>query len=154
MLLTALSVTKFGGSPVSLIGTGYRVRSLDWHPVMAGESTSKAHTSGRWPNWKKVDAMEIVMEAVIVGSDASDYWSKRETVMAAIVPANGVPAARYHSTVKATFSGVSEVYAQVTLLDLSPPIARQNLRQSDFQVTWNCDFGYWRKVSDDSVMIL
>jgi len=151
--------SAYGGGSVSMaVGASkagpFKVESFTWSPRVAGESVPKLQATGRHPG--QFDPQELVLdlEGRLVGSTPTDYWTQRLALLKAIVPPQNRSRTIYeHGTITITPPGQAAVYVLVNLSEYDFPVGVLG-RTSEYRFSWVAPFGYWRKVSDDSVVIL
>lgn len=160
-ILTALThASAHGGGSVSWsVGdtrTGaYKVKSFNARPRLEGSGLPILNSPGRWPTNLVPREMVVDLEGLLVGSDPSDYWTKRAALIKSVVPPPTMNFdTRFHGTLTATFPGQSAVYLEVSLADMEAVITAQSGRSGEYRFSWVAWFGYWRKVSDDSVVLI
>lgn len=137
-------------------GTNVQVfRSL---PVMRGDAIPTPDKSGAADTYVQNGQLEITVSGQIIGTSASNYWTRRMAFADAILPDQGSQTAFKHGTLKATFSGQSQVYVDFVTLEWDAPL--ETITPDGAAVvgeySWKCraPYGYWRTVSGGAVVKL
>jgi len=156
-MLTALSLEPANGSAtLNLMGTGYQPKLIGPSWVTDGQPLEKLGESGGWDTYRPVRTMPITLKILVVGTDAADYITKRAALLAAVLPDAGANTYTKAGTLKPTFSGVAQVYADVNLLTCDAPLEidgeNSSPRSLTTTVVWECAYGYWRAVSGGAVV--
>lgn len=157
-MLTALSYEADAGTITFTVGTAtgaYRVSEFTFDPEVSGDDIPMMESSGQWDAYRRVRRMTISVEGMLVGTSATDYWTRRATLMGVVLPDQGSTQPIVQGTVFATFPGQSEVYAPAVLTDYSAPVrVADGVTSSRYQLVFVNDYGYWRAVSGDAVVKL
>lgn len=151
-MFTQASVTNLNAATVDLLGTGYGIKSLTWRHETEGDDFPKQQSSGQHEAHQFVRRLTITLVGQLKGSSAADYWTKRAALMAALLVNQGAQAGYKHGTIKLTPAGLSQMYADVVLIDIDVPTNVDEPLSSVYTVSWRCDYGYWCQVSDSSVV--
>lgn len=157
-MITALRFEPVAGGTVTFnvasipASGGLSVERFDTTFDMDGQDTPKHQQSGQFPNYMYVRRMVITQEGKIVGASASGYASNRST-LAGILPDSGTQADRNHGTLFATFTGQSEVQADVVITALTLPLTLDGTTTAGYSVTWRADNGYWVNAAGSTVKL-
>ena len=152
-----------GGSVVFTVAgnatnSGYTVGAMSWDPEFAREEIPQLAKSGQWANWSFIRKQLITLEGDIIGTSSTVYVTNRKNMMGVLLPNQGTNAdqeVRNHGTLYVTFTGQSEVYAEVVIDKLTADISTgggDGPQSSEYEIALVNDYGYWRATADDSVV--
>lgn len=129
----------------------FTVSTFEHHYDMDGQEIPKFQASGQWQNYEFVRRMLIHQEGKIVGTTNADLnWQRRNLLLAALTDAGNQPL-RWHATLYVTPAGHPQLYARVVLVDSTLASTVEQSNAQDYMLQWRNDYGYWRKVSDDTI---
>lgn len=129
----------------------YPVRRFEWNQPTRGSDLPKMEEAGMHDRYKDIDRMPILMEGDILGLDTDDYWINRKALLAVVIPTND-HIYRYHGHIQIKLDGDSETYwCNVDLEDYDAPTEAFYPTRTPFQFQWVNNFGYWRRLSNNSI---
>lgn len=129
----------------------YPVRRFEWTQPTRGDDLPKLATAGMHDRYKDVEAMAIEMEGDILGNETDDYWVNRKALLAVVIPTND-HIYRYHGHLQIKLDGDGETYwCNVDLDEYDAPLEAFYPTRTPFLFQWTNNFGYWRKLSDNSI---
>lgn len=159
-----LTMVKIWNAPLSLScllnevspAVKFPVVHFEWGQPTKGEGLPKMEEPGQHPTYSDVDVMPLTMEGDIVGNDTIQYWVNRKELLAVVVPNPlNKHLYRYHSRIDVKFDGDTETYySYVKLKDHSVPLSTAQWCSTPFQFQWENPYGYWRKLSDNTAVLL
>jgi len=156
-MFTEIKIFEAGPAPASIVineltGTlKYPVSEFTWTDPTRGDDLPKMQEAGMHDRYKNIDSMGITMVGDILGSTTTEYWTNRKALLAIVIPKPG-SLFRYHGTIEIKLDGDSETYwCNVDLEDRDTPLEAFYPTVSPFQFQWTNNFGYWRKLSDNTV---
>lgn len=141
------------------VGTGFsgpfRVSKFSHRPRVEGAGSPKLNTQGQWAGLLDPRELVIDLEGRLMGSTPATVWQNRmELLNASMPPYDYDRTIREHSTLTVTFPNVTPVYALVQLVELDLPLEVDAGMSIPYRISWTAPFGYWRKVSNDDVLIV
>lgn len=132
----------------------YPVRKFEWPQATRGNDIPKLAEAGSHDRYKRVEPMQIVMEGDILANDTDAYWEHRKALMEIVIP-DPLSEYRYHSHIQIKLDGDSETYwANVDLEDYDAPLEALYPTRTPVQFQWVCNFGYWRKLSNNAAAFI
>lgn len=159
-----LSMVRIWNAPLSascllnevVPAVNYPITHFEWTQPTKGDPLPKMEEPGQHPRNSDVDVMALTMEGDIVGNNTTDYWVVRKALLAVVIP-NPLykHLYRFHSRVDVKFDGDTETYySYVILKDHSEPLSTAQWCSTPFQFQWENTYGYWRKLSDNTAVLL
>ena len=158
-MLTSVKIWKAGLAQSVILNeitptVKFPIHDFTWSQPTRGDALPKMESPGQHDRYSDIDAMALNMEGDIVGSTTTEYWTNRKELLACVVPAKE-HVYRYHSHIQIKIDGDSETYwCNVTLEEWEAPMRALYPTVTEFQFQWSNPYGYWRKLSDNSVAII
>lgn len=138
-----------GGTATFAVGTGtgglgLRVENFAWTPRIASGPPPKLQSVGMWPGNTDPRELVIDVDGLLVGSSPSDYWSRREAILEAILkPPDYDRTIRHDGTLSWTSAAGKTYTALVNLAEHAFPLTSQQGRSSPYRISWVAYAGYW-----------
>ena len=134
----------------------FPITDFTWTQPTKGDGIPKMERPGQHDRYSQVEVMAINMEGDIVASTTPEYWVNRKELLAVTVPDfEDSQIYRFHSHIQIKIDGDPETYyANVVLKDWEAPMEALHPSVTPFQFQWENPFGYWRKVSTNTVAII
>ena len=162
-MLTALSFESAAGNATggtitfligSAAGTGITVTSLGVQYELEGTEKAKMQAGGQHDRYAYVRRLLLPMRGFIKDDDATGWAATRQAFVQKLLPDADTQEQRYHGTLKATFTGIGQVYAQVNLRELDVPldVDEGGPFVSEYNLSFVANYGYWRAVSGNAVV--
>lgn len=129
----------------------YPIEEFTWHQPTRGDDLPKAEEAGKHDRYSDIDALPITMQGHFLADTTTDYWIVRNALLAIVVPDN-THTYRYHSRLQIKLDGdANTYYADVILKDYDAPLEANYPTVTPFQFQWECNFGYWRNLSNNAI---
>jgi hypothetical protein len=153
-MFSAATFTNVNTDTVDLLGAGYALKNLDWSYEYDGSEFPKQQDSGQNPAYSFVRRITVNLVVQVTGQSLTDYWAKRNTLMQALLVADGAQSAFNHGTLTVTPQGGSSMYLDVNVTGISAPLQFDEAAASVSTVTaaMRADRGYWRATSGGAVV--
>ena len=162
-MLTALSFESApgnttGGTVTFLVGSsagnGVTAASLDQEYEFEGTEKPKMQAAGQHERYVYVRRLVLPLSGLIKADTAANWASTRQSFAAKLLPNTGTQTERRHGTLKATFTGQSQVYAEVVCRELNLPmdVNEGGPFVSEYSLRFVANYGYWRLVSTNAVL--
>lgn len=162
-IVDAINIASaFGGGDVDfsvgdLSSGSYRVSSFKWTPRISSSPLPMLNRPSNWPTHFDPRELVIDLEGRLVADNPSDFWTDRAALLEAIVPpVDGERETFEHGTLTITLPGYTagDLYALVNLTEYDFPVTSQSGRSAEYRFSWVASLGYWRLVSDDTLVII
>lgn len=152
-MFTQAGFTNVNTVTIDFFAAAYNgFRSATWRYEFEGDADPKQGDSGQHDSHAFVRRLIIDIEGQIKGSSETDYWTKRDALIAALLVDRGAQTAYKHGTFTLTPTGKPQMYADVVVTALAFPRAFDEPLMSRYQASFRCDYGYWRAVSGGAVV--
>jgi hypothetical protein len=155
-MFTALTITNlYTTDTVDLYDPQYEVNFFDWNYIYAGEDAKRGQSPGRWHNYKLVEYMAIDIRGAILDNSVTNFWASVMALGLAVIP-SPLSNERDHVRIQMTADdgSATQYYADCVVDSHSIPREALYPAVAKFEFTFDCRDGYWRKVSDDSLVQL
>jgi len=147
-LVTSVIVNEFSGT------LHYPVHRFVWDQPSRGDDLPKMEQAGRHDRYSDIDVMALTMEGHFLSDNTTQYWQIRNALLSVVIPFND-HLYRWHSRIRMKVDGDAETYwCYVVLMDYDAPLEANYPTVTPFQFQWENEYGYWRKLSDNSIAFI
>jgi hypothetical protein len=142
-------------SSLELDDLNYPIQHFSWEYVTSGMTARKSQGSGRWKTYQDVEYMPINMKGEILADTTSSFWTKRKSLLQKVIPPQGNTEFDHVKFVLTVDGDATQYYAFCILeQNLGALTASGSPTVQEFDLTFECREAYWRKVSDNSYVVI